>query len=130
MDETLKDILINNSFLNPYIKQYKRYLSNNKVIVLGDITNIEKSIIDNNLEIDEIDYSGIIIYEITEEIIDELLNKYYELNKELNIFIIDSNSEYDINLINHLLKNKYDLVEEFIGDDKWKFILYKKNTTN
>ena len=51
------------------------------------------------------------------------------LNEEGIILLINNKLDIDETTINFLFKEKFEELEELIGDEKWNFILYKKRTT-
>lgn len=55
-------------------------------------------------------------------------NIYNILNEDGILFLVNNTKYYDKDSILYLMKLKYELVEEFIGDTNWNFFLYKKNT--
>lgn len=129
-NELLNSLIHESSFLSPYIKQFKKVIKTNDIYLLENLESSLKSIIDSyELVINELSYSGIIVYELNDETISSIINDLYKnLSDDGYLFIINSNKNFPKEIIDYLLKNTYTYQEEMIGDDKWNFLLYKKNT--
>lgn len=117
-------------FLKPYIKQFKNELHGNNVLVLeSKEINLKNIIKELDLVENDNTINGIILFELTQEMISDLLEKYYnKLDDESVILIINSNKEYRQEILDFIFKDKFIFMEEYIGDDKWNFLLYKKST--
>lgn len=117
-------------FLKPYLKQFKNELHSNNVLVLeSKEINLKNIIKELDLVENDNTINGIILFELTQEMISDLLEKYYnKLDDESVILIINSNKEYRQEILDFIFKDKFIFMEEYIGDDKWNFLLYKKST--
>ncbi len=117
------DYLSENSFLQPYYRQFIKLLKNNKVLLFENVNNkIEEKV------------DGIILNNYLSKFKEKkLLDFINELSKMLNeegiILLINNKLDIDETTINFLFKEKFEELEELIGDEKWNFILYKKRTT-
>ena len=137
MDDLLLSVLEDTDFLKPYIKQFSKYFnqdsklveispkSNKYIEYLKELNiNIEEYNNQNNID-------GILLIN-TNEYIDkteelfEIINNI--LKEEGYIFFRIRNKNYLLEKIEYHLLNNYKLVEEFINDDNWNFLLYQKST--
>ncbi len=133
------DYLSENSFLQPYYRQFIKLLKNNKVLLFENVkTNASEYLQKNHLQIfnnkieEKVD--GIILNNYLSKFKEKkLLDFINELSKMLNeegiILLINNKLDIDETTINFLFKEKFEELEELIGDEKWNFILYKKRTT-
>ncbi len=133
------DYLSENSFLQPYYRQFIKLLKNNKVLLFENVkTNASEYLQKNHLQIfnnkieEKVD--GLILNNYLSKFKEKkLLDFINELNKMLNeegiILLINNKLDIDETTINFLFKEKFEELEELIGDEKWNFILYKKRTT-
>lgn len=141
MNNILEDITSNLNFLNPYFKQFRNHLTGKNIIILETSQSNAKfyftneDIVSTNIKtFEELDsypnIDGIIINNYSCSEVDELLSKTYKCLKDDGIMLfIFNNQVYDKETINFLVKEKFTLIEELIGDDRWNFILYSKKTT-
>ena len=133
------DYLSENSFLQPYYRQFIKLLKNNKVLLFENVkTNASEYLQKNHLQIvnnkTEKKVNGIILNNYLSKFKGKkLLDFINELSKMLNeegiILLINNKLGIDETTINFLFKEKFEELEELIGDEKWNFILYKKRTT-
>ncbi len=133
------DYLSENSFLQPYYRQFIKLLKNNKVLLFENVkTNASEYLQKNHLQIvnnkTEKKVNGIILNNYLSKFKGKkLLDFINELSKMLNeegiILLINNKLDIDETTINFLFKEKFEELEELIGDEKWNFILYKKGTT-
>ena len=133
------DYLSENSFLQPYYRQFIKLLKNNKVLLFENVkTNASEYLQKNHLQIvnnkTEKKDNGIILNNYLSKFKGKkLLDFINELSKMLNeegiILLINNKLDIDETTINFLFKEKFEELEELIGDEKWNFILYKKRTT-
>jgi hypothetical protein len=133
------DYLSENSFLQPYYRQFIKLLKNNKVLLFENVkTNASEYLQKNHLQIvnnkTEKKVNGIILNNYLSKFKGKkLLDFINELSKMLNeegiILLINNKLDIDETTINFLFKEKFEELEELIGDEKWNFILYKKRTT-
>lgn len=133
------DYLSENSFLQPYYRQFIKLLKNNKVLLFENVkTNASEYLQKNHLQIfnnkieEKVD--GIILNNYLSKFKEKkLLDFINELSKMLTeegiILLINNKLDIDETTINFLFKEKFEELEELIGDEKWNFILYKKRTT-
>ena len=133
------DYLSENSFLQPYYRQFIKLLKINKVLLFDNVkTNASEYLQKNHLQIfnnkieEKVD--GIILNNYLSKFKEKkLLDFINELSKMLNeegiILLINNKLDIDETTINFLFKEKFEELEELIGDEKWNFILYKKRTT-
>ncbi len=133
------DYLSENSFLQPYYRQFIKLLKNNKVLLFENVkTNASEYLQKNHLQI----FNNKIEEKVDGIILNNYLSKFKgkklldfinELSKMLNeegiILLINNKLDIDETTINFLFKEKFEELEELIGDEKWNFILYKKRTT-
>ncbi len=122
-------------FLLPYYKQFIRHLKGDTILLLGDINDkclckLEKSKIKISQN-DGIIVNGIIIHNaLTSNNIKEISKIIKErLGNGGIILIINNNNYFENEEIKYHFKSDFDILEEFIGDEKWNFILYSKKTT-
>ena len=133
------DYLSENSFLQPYYRQFIKLLKNNKVLLFENVkTNASEYLQKNHLQIvnnkTKKKVNGIILNNYLSKFKGKkLLDFINELSKMLNeegiILLINNKLDIDETTINFLFKEKFEELEELIGDEKWNFILYKKRTT-
>ncbi|MCI8794031.1 MAG: hypothetical protein HFI73_01490 [Bacilli bacterium] len=133
------DYLSENSFLQPYYRQFIKLLKNNKVLLFENVkTNASEYLQKNHLQIvnnkTEKKVNGIILNNYLSKFKEKkLLDFINELSKMLTeegiILLINNKLDIDETTINFLFKEKFEELEELIGDEKWNFILYKKRTT-
>lgn len=141
MNNILDSIASNLDFYNPYFKQFKMHLTGNNIAIIESTPSKAYEYFTNEnfntLCIEKIDnlklhtnLDGIIINNYKHENIEYLFNAAHESLKDAGIMLlIYNNQTYDKDTINFMTKEKYTLIEELIGDDKWNFILYSKKTT-
>lgn len=137
MNELLESVLENNNFLIPYLKQFAKYFNeSSKLVEISPLTKKNINYLKElNINIEEYNnqenIDGVLITnnKLYEENIDELFNKIDKILNESGyiFFVIRNKTNILVNLEYHLL-NKYNLVEEFISDENWKFLLYQKST--
>ena len=130
------DYLSENIFLQPYYRQFIKLLKNDKVLLFENIkSNASEYLQKNQLQIfnNKIDekVDGIILNNYLPKFKEKkLLDFINELSKMLSdegiLLLIN---DIDETTINFLFKEKFEELEELIGDEKWNFILYKKRTT-
>lgn len=141
MNKILDSITSTLDFYNPYFKQFKKHLTGNKIAIIESTPSKAYEFFSkedyDTICIEEIDniklyncLDGIIINNYKYENINELLDKIHENLKDDGILLfIYNNQNYDKDTINFMIKEKFTLIEELLGDDKWNFILYLKKTT-
>lgn len=122
------------SFLLPYIKQFRKLLNNDKIALYGDKSDYVLDYLkrenltivdDENTTVD-----GIILNNLDKNTLEYTISSITKiLNDEGIILLINNNKIVDETTINYLFQDNYNIVEELIGDAKWKFILYQKKTT-
>lgn len=122
-------------FLLPYYKQFIRHLKGDIVLLLGDINDkclceLEKSKIKISQN-DDVIVNGIVIHNaLTSNNIEEIPKIIKDrLGNGGIVLIINNNNYFEIEEIKYHFKSDFDILEEFIGDEKWNFILYSKKTT-
>ena len=137
MDDLLLSVLEDTDFLKPYIKQFSKYFnqdsklveispkSNKYIEYLKELNiNIEEYNNQNNID-------GILLIN-TNEYIDKIEELFEIINNILKeegyIFFRIRNKNNLLEKIEYHLLNNYKLVEEFINDDNWNFLLYQKST--
>ena len=128
------DYLSENSFLQPYYRQFIKLLKNNKVLLFENVkTNASEYLQKNHLQIvnnkTEKKVNGIILNNYLSKFKGKkLLDFINELSKMLNeegiILLINNKLDIDETTINFLFKEKFEELEELSGDVKWTFILY------
>ncbi len=133
------DYLSENIFLQPYYRQFIKLLKNDKVLLFENIkSNASEYLQKNQLQIfnNKIDekVDGIILNNYLPKFKEKkLLDFINELSKMLSdegiLLLINNKLDIDETTINFLFKEKFEELEELIGDEKWNFILYKKRTT-
>ncbi len=133
------DYLSENIFLQPYYRQFIKLLKNDKVLLFENIkSNASEYLQKNQLQIfnNKIDekVDGIISNNYLPKFKEKkLLDFINELSKMLSdegiLLLINNKLDIDETTINFLFKEKFEELEELIGDEKWNFILYKKRTT-
>lgn len=137
MDSLLESVLESTDFLRPYLKQFSKHFdSNSKLVEIASTSDKYINILkeyginiksfENELEVDGILSVHTNMYENN---IEELFNIINSILKEdgLVFFVIRDKTNIYKSLEYHLLNN-YNLVEEYISDNNWKFILYQKST--
>lgn len=141
MNKLLDSITRALDFYNPYFKQFKMYIKGKSIAIIeSNITKAYEYFTNENYDvicIDKIEnleshsnLDGIIINNYKSEDLNSLLeNTYKSLNDDGIMLFIYNNQLYEKDTINFLIKEKFTLIEELIGDDKWNFILYSKKTT-
>lgn len=141
MNNILDSITSTLDFYNPYFKQFMLHIKGKSMAIIEstpskayeyftkgnfDIICIDK--IDNLKKHTNLD--GIIINNYKSNSIENLITISYEsLNNDGIMLFIYNNQIYEKDTINFIIKEKFTLIEELIGDDKWNFILYSKKTT-
>lgn len=141
MNNVLDSITSNLNFYNPYFKQFKLHLQGKDIVILETIPSkaneyfqnedYNVNCIDDLKEFEKVgNLDGIIINNFYHNDLSILLQDTYDklTNNGIMLFIFN-NQTYDKETINFLIKEKFILIEELIGDDKWNFILYSKKTT-
>ena len=112
------DYLSENSFLQPYYRQFIKLLKNNKVLLFENVKTNASEYLQKNLS------------KFKEKKLLDFINEFSKmLNEEGIILLINNKLDIDETTINFLFKEKFEELEELIGDEKWNFILYKKRTT-
>lgn len=137
MNELLNSVLESTEFLIPYLKQFAKYFNeNSKLVEISSTTekyinilkelNIDIKPYNNQTEVDGV----LVVHTNTyEENIDDLVNIITSILKEEGyVFFVIRNKTNIVERLEYHLLDKYILEEEFISDDNWKFILYKKST--
>ena len=125
------DYLSENSFLQPYYRQFIKLLKNNKVLLFENVkTNASEYLQKNHLQIvnnkTEKKVNGIILNNYLSKFKGKkLLDFINELSKMLNeegiILLINNKLDIDETTINFLFKEKFEELEELIGDEKLQF---------
>lgn len=137
MNELLNSVLESTEFLTPYLKQFAKYFNeNSKLVEISSITdkyiNILKELnIDIEPYTNQKEVDGVLVVHTNnyEENIDDLVNIITSiLNDDGYVFFVIRNKTNIVERLEYHLLDKYILEEEFISDDNWKFILYKKST--
>ena len=135
MDDKLLDEILNEStFLNPYLKQFRNYLSEKpSVNELGKNNDkYIKELMKLGCVIDDTNLDGLIVININnyKDKIDTLIKEINDLLKSDGyLFIVLKSQTNEKNRIEFYLSDSYKLVEEFIGDSNWNFLLYQKSTS-
>ena len=129
------DYLSENIFLQPYYRQFIKLLKNDKVLLFENIkSNASEYLQKNQLQIfnNKIDekVDGIILNNYLPKFKEKkLLDFINELSKMLSdegiLLLINNKLDIDETTINFLFKEKFEELEELIGDEKWNFILKK-----
>lgn len=132
--DILNEIWESNNFLLPYLKQFRNNFEGIPHITeLGKTTSKYLDYLESlncNIEESEL-YDGIIVinthnYEKTLEELFTNINKI--LKDEGLIFFVIRDKTNLIERIEYHLLTKYHLIQEYIGDDNWKFLLYQKSS--
>lgn len=141
MNKILDSIASTLNFYDPYYKQFKLHLKGKHLAILERIPSKAYEYFTsegyNTICIDKLDnlqmpanLDGIIINNYLCDNVEYLFTKIFEsLNNDGIMLFIFNNQTYNKEIINFLSKEKFNLIEELIGDDKWNFILYSKKTT-
>ena len=115
MNELLNSVLESTDFLTPYLKQFAKYFDSSSIEPFENQSNL-----DGVLSIHTNEY---------ENNIDDLVNIIDNILKEEGyVFFVIRNKTNILKSLEYHLLDKFTLVEEYISDDNWKFILYKKST--
>lgn len=133
-DKLLDEILNESTFLNPYLKQFRNYLSEKpSVNELGKNNDkYIKELMKLGCVIDDTNLDGLIVININnyKDKIDTLIKEINDLLKSDGyLFIVLKSQTKEKNRIEFYLSDSYKLVEEFIGDSNWNFLLYQKSTS-
>lgn len=147
MQDILNELLKETSYLDPYLRQFLKYLKGNKVLLLGNNSgNIDKKLQNMGylVEKEEVfnndscgQYDGIILFNTLNEVdkssIPQLFeNIYNKMNDNAYIFIIirigKNTSNYSLEYLDVIMESKYLFVEELPNYDNLKFYIYEKNT--
>ena len=137
MNELLNSVLESTDFLTPYLKQFAKYFdSSSKLVEISSTTSKYINILkEQNISIEpfenQSDLDGVLSIHTNEyeNNIDDLVNIIDNILKEEGyVFFVIRNKTKILKSLEYHLLDKFTLVEEYISDDNWKFILYKKST--
>lgn len=137
MNELLTSVLESTNFLTPYLKQFAKYFDETSKLVEISATTDKYINIIKELNIDIESYTnqkevdGVLVVHTNnyEENIEDLVNIITSILKDDGyVFFVIRNKTNIVERLEYHLLDKYKLEEEFISDDNWKFILYKKST--
>lgn len=133
-DKILDEILNESTFLNPYLKQFKNYLPDKPIVnelgskndkYLNELINLGCNIGNDNLD-------GLIVIN-TNTYKDNIEQLIKDINNSLKdngyLFIVLKPQTKEKSRIEFYLEDNYKVIEEFIGDDNWNFLLYQKSTS-
>lgn len=130
----LEEVLEDNNFLIPYLNQFRKNFKGNPTIkeigistdkYIKYLASIECDINTHEL------YDGIIAINtyLYEDKLEELKSEINNSLKEKGfLFIVIRNKSNLKEKMEYHLMEEYKLVQEYIGDDNWKFLLYQKST--
>lgn len=143
MQDILEELLASTSYLDPYLRQFFKYLHNKKVLTIGEkgdfLANKIKNMgfdVDNlgfiNKEIKKT-FSGIILFNGLNDIeknnipllFDDILNI---LEDDGYILLIISNKSYAKEYLDVVMGENYLFTEELSSYENLKFYIYAKNT--
>ena len=137
MNELLNSVLESTDFLTPYLKQLAKYFdSSSKLVEISSTTSKYINILkEQNISIEPFEnqsnLDGVLSIHTNEyeNNIDDLVNIIDNILKEEGyVFFVIRNKTNILKSLEYHLLDKFTLVEEYISDDNWKFILYKKST--
>lgn len=133
-NKILNEVMKETTFLNPYLKQFKKYLEEHGTVKeLGKIDDkYLNELVSLGLKVSDSKVDGLILinFDKYKENIDLLLEDIdSNLKDEGYLFIVLHTNNKDINKVKYLLESNFLLVEEFIGDESWNFLLYQKSTS-
>lgn len=133
-DKILDEILNESTFLNPYLKQFKNYLTDKPVInelgsnndkYLNELIKLGCTIGNDNLD-------GLIVIN-TNNYKDKIEQLIKDIDSSLKddgyLFIVLKPQTKEKSRIEFYLEDNYKIIEEFIGDENWNFLLYQKSTS-
>lgn len=135
MDDKILDEIFNEStFLNPYLKQFKNYLTDKPVVnelgsnndkYLNELIKLGCIIGNDNLD-------GLIVIN-TNNYKDKIEQLIKDIDSSLKddgyLFIVLKPQTKEKSRIEFYLEDNYKIIEEFIGDENWNFLLYQKSTS-
>ena len=133
-DKILDEILNESTFLNPYLKQFKNYLTDKPVVnelgsnndkYLNELIKLGCTIGNDNLD-------GLIVINTNnyKDKIEQLIKDIYSsLKDDGYLFIVLKPQTKEKSRIEFYLEDNYKIIEEFIGDENWNFLLYQKSTS-
>lgn len=147
MQDIMEELLKESSFLDPYLKQFLKYLLGKEVLTIGIKKEYLISKINNlgynvqNQEVIEIKkdktYDGIIIFNTLNEIdkvnILQLFGDIYSILTDNGyLFIVNRLNEEENNypkeFLDVILRTNFNFIEELSSYDNLKFYIYAKNT--
>ena len=133
-DKILDEILNESTFLNPYLKQFKNYLTDKPVVnelgsnndkYLNELIKLGCTIGNDNLD-------GLIVIN-TNNYKDRIEQLIKDIDSSLKddgyLFIVLKPQTKEKSRIEFYLEDNYKIIEEFIGDENWNFLLYQKSTS-
>lgn len=133
-DKILDEILNESTFLNPYLKQFKNYLTDKPVVnelgsnndkYLNELIKLGCTIGNDNLD-------GLIVIN-TNNYKDKIEQLIKDIDSSLKddgyLFIVLKPQTKEKSRIEFYLEDNYKIIEEFIGDENWNFLLYQKSTS-
>lgn len=143
MQNILEELLASTSYLDPYLRQFTKYLNNKNILTIGKnqefLTSKIKSMgfnIDNQ-ELINIDYaksySGIILFNTLNELdkndISHVFDSLYKiLEDDGYILLTISNNCYNKEYLDVAMGTNYNFIEELSSYENLKFYIYAKNT--
>lgn len=141
MDNLLEQISLEINFLKPYYKQLINKLDKeSKILVCGSNENKIKEFDINYEIIDTIDkaitnkYNGIILENKLDNLDENNIKELFNIIDNIlladgYVLVINKEIKYTKEELDFIIKDKFILSEELIGDNKWNFLIYEKNTT-
>lgn len=147
MQDIINELLKEISYLDPYLRQFLKYLKGNQILLLGKNSgNIDKKIRNMGYIVEKKEvfnndssskYDGIILFDSLNELdkksIPQLFETIYNnINDNAFILIIirigKNTSNYPLEYLDVIMESKYLFVEELPNYDNLKFYIYEKNT--
>lgn len=143
MQNILEELLASTSYLDPYLRQFTKYLNNKNILTIGKnqefLTSKIKSMGFNvdNQELINIDYaksySGIILFNTLNELdkndISHVFDSLYKiLEDDGYILLTISNNCYNKEYLDVVMGTNYNFIEELSSYENLKFYIYAKKT--
>lgn len=145
MQNILEELLASTSYLDPYLRQFTKYLNNKNILTIGKnqefLTSKIKSMGFNvdNQELINIDYaksySGIILFNTLNELdkndISHVFDSLYKiLEDDGYILLTISNNCYNKEYLDVVMGTNYNFIEELSSYENLKFYIYAKKLLN